>query len=131
MKHAALPLVGMVFASALAASSAFAELVEVQLQPGQSVDRQFTAAPGKFVEVCGKLSKGQTLAWQFDASGPTDFNIHYHLGKDVKTPEQRSAVSAAKGQLQVQVNEDYCWMWTNRGAAAVTIQTRISAERQP
>lgn len=131
MKHAALPLVGMMFAGALAASAAFAELVEVQLQPGQSVDRQFTAAPGKFVEVCGKLSKGQALAWQFDASGPTDFNIHYHLGKDVKTPEQRSAVSAAKGQLLVQVKEDYCWMWTNRGAAAVTIQTRIAAERQP
>ena len=131
MKRAALRRVGLMFASALAAGSAVAELVEVQLQPGQSVDRQFNAPPGKFVEVCGKLNKGQALAWQFDASGPTDFNIHYHLGKDVKTPVQQTAVSAAKGQLLVQVKEDYCWMWTNRGAAAVTIQTRIAAERQP
>jgi len=131
MKGASLPLVGLVFASALAANPASAELVEVQLQPGQSVDRQFTAAPGKFVEVCGKLTKGQPLTWQFDASGPTDFNIHYHLGKEVKTPEQRSAVSTAQGRLQVQIDEHHCWMWTNRSAAAVTIQTRITAERQP
>lgn len=131
MKHAALPLVGLMFASALAANPAFAELVEVQLQAGQSMDRQFTAAPGKFVEVCGKLTKGQALAWQFDASGPTDFNIHFHLGKDVKTPEKQSAVSAAKGRLLVEVDQDYCWMWTNRSAAAVTIQARIAAERQP
>ena len=110
---------------------AAAELVEVPLQPGQSMDRQFTALPGKFVEVCGKLTKGQALAWQFDASGPTDFNIHYHLGKQVKTPEQQSAVSAAKGRLQVQVDEDHCWMWTNRGAAAITIHSRIVAEHQP
>ncbi len=110
---------------------AAAELVEVQLQPGRSMDRKFTALPGKFVEVCGKLTKGQALAWQFDASGPTDFNIHYHVGKDVKTPEQQSAVSASKGRLQVQIDEDHCWMWTNRGAAAVTIQTRIVAEPQP
>ena len=131
MRRATLPLVGLLLSGALVAGSASAELVEVQLQAGQSVERQFTAAPGKFVEVCGKLTKGQALAWQFEASGPTDFNIHYHLGKEVKTPEQRSGVSAAQGRLQVQIDEHHCWMWTNRSAAAVTVQTRITAERQP
>lgn len=111
--------------------AAAAELVEVELRSGQSVDREFTAPPGKGVEVCGKLVKGQSLEWQFDASGPTDFNIHYHLGKQVKYPEKRSAVSASTGRLQVQLDEDHCWMWTNRGAAAVTIRTRIVAQDRP
>ena len=116
---------------ACVASTAQAELVEVVWSSDGTFKQDKQVVAGKFVEVCTKLPVGQKVAWSFDASGPTDFNIHYHQGKDVKTPEQRSAVSAAKGQLLVQVKEDHCWMWTNRGAAAVTIQTRIAAERQP
>jgi hypothetical protein len=115
----------------LGATSAAAELVEVQLQPGQSMQRQFSAEPGQFVEVCAKLAQGQALDWQFDASGRTDFNIHYHLGKKVKYPERRSAVRAAAGRLQVRLDQDHCWMWVNPGAAAVTIKTRIAAQRKP
>ena len=124
-------LLGAVLGAVLVAAPAAAELVEVPLQPGQSMDRQFTAQPAKFVEVCSKLGKGQTLDWQFDASGPTDFNIHYHLGPQVVYPARQSAVTMSKGRLEVPLDQDYCWMWTNPGAGPVTIRARITAATAP
>ena len=124
-------MLSAVLGAVLRATPAAAELVEVPLQPGQSMDRQFTAQPAKFVEVCSKLGKGQTLDWQFDASGPTDFNIHYHLGQQVVYPARESAVKESKGRLDVPLDQDYCWMWTNPGTGPVTIRARITAATAP
>ena len=93
------------------------------------VDRLFTKeasiAPQKFLEVCGALKKGETVAWQFKGSAATDFNIHYHVGKKVSYPQKRKGVAGASGKLAVPIDQDYCWMWTNKGTVPVTMSVTL------
>lgn len=93
------------------------------------VDRSFTKeasiAPQKFLEVCGALKKRETVAWQFKGSAATDFNIHYHVGKKVSYPQKRKGVASASGKLAVPIDQDYCWMWTNKGTVPVTMSVTL------
>jgi hypothetical protein len=84
-----------------------------------------TVAPGRFFEACGTLGAGVAVRWQFEASAPLDFNIHYHEGKDVVYPARLPAVAQATDTLAVKLAHDYCWMWTNRGAAPVKLELRL------
>lgn len=85
-----------------------------------TVDGRFThktqIAAGKFVEICGKVSAGEAVRWSFNADAPLDFNIHYHVGKDVIFPAKRAQVSGGQDVLTAPVAQDYCWMWTNKTA---------------
>ena len=118
MRTAALLLV---LAVPLAAS---AEIVEIKW-----VDGTFThkagIAPKKFIEVCGKQKMGDSVAWQFKGSTETDFNIHYHVGKDVSYPENRKGVASAEGSLLAPLDQDYCWMWTNRSAQLLEMEVSL------
>ena len=93
------------------------------------VDRSFSKeasiAPQKFLEVCGALKKGETVAWQFKASAATDFNIHYHVGKKVTYPQKRKGVASASGRLAVPIDQAYCWMWTNKGSEPVNLSVKL------
>ena len=93
------------------------------------VDRSFTKeasiAPQKFLEVCGALKKGETIAWEFKGSAATDFNIHYHVGKKVSYPQNRKGVASASGKLVVPIDQDYCWMWTNKGSEPVSMSVTL------
>ena len=40
-------------------------------------------APTKILEVCDRSKQGEAITWQFKGSAATDFNIHYHVGKQV------------------------------------------------
>ncbi|MDP9131336.1 MAG: hypothetical protein M3N35_13220 [Candidatus Binatota bacterium] len=105
--------------------SATAELVEVRLAPGTIVERRLTMAPGKFAELCSDLQRGQTVSWQFRANAAMDFNIHYHVDKHVEYPEQRKNVKDASGNLVIEVDQGYCWMWTNRSATQVAVDVTL------
>ena len=50
-----------------------------------------------------------------------DFNVHYHEGKDVRFPAKRAQVSKADGTLDVSVDQDYCWMWANKGETPASL----------
>lgn len=78
-------------------------------------------AAKKFVEVCGKLTQGTKVQWRFEAAAPLDFNVHYHEGTDVRFPAKQAQVSQAQGTLDVSVDQDYCWMWTNKGATGAPL----------
>lgn len=91
----------------------YAEIVDTQWAGG-AFSHKATIAPKKFLEACGKLKIGEVVSWHFNAAAPTDFNIHYHVGKDVVYPEQRKETSRADGILSVPLDQHYCWMWTNR-----------------
>jgi len=101
---------------------AHAEIVELVWGSGGAFTQQKRIAPGKFVEVCGKLPAGANVAWSFEASAPTDFNIHYHQGKDVVFPAKISQVARGQNTLRVKVEQDYCWMWTNKTAEPVLLK---------
>lgn len=112
----------------LVASSAFAaneSLVEIQWNAGNGFPHSAQLAPGKFLEVCGKLSQGQTVGWQFESEAELDFNIHYHQGKDVVFPAKLAKVKQGQDQLKVAFDQDYCWMWSNKGKAAAALKLHL------
>jgi hypothetical protein len=101
-----------------------AEVIDLVWTPAGSFERQLSIAPGKFAELCGALAKGQSVQWSYEASSTLDFNIHYHQGKEVVYPARASA-SRSDGTLAVDAAQDYCWMWTNKSAAAVALLVRL------
>ena len=111
------------------AAPAFAELVEIKWSPDGAASQEFTVAPGKFAEWCGKLRKGEKVTWRYEAAAPLDFNVHYHEGKDVRFPAKHDGAAKAEGTLDVGVDHDYCWMWTNKAAAPVTLKAVLGKPR--
>ena len=81
---------------------------------------------GKFVEVCGKLAVGEGVRWNFTTGAPVDFNIHYHVGKEAVFPAKQAQVSSGRDTLNVTVAQDYCWMWTNKGSAPVSLTVELA-----
>lgn len=82
-------------------------------------------APGKFDEHCVKIEAGRAIAYRFDASTPVGFNIHYHRGKDVLYPVRCDATRRLASTFRAESTDDYCLMWENKGAAAVTVEGRV------
>jgi len=107
------------------APTAHAELVEVVWNRGGAFTQDRQVVAGKFVEFCAKLPAGQKVDWSFETSGPTDFNIHYHVGKEVVFPARMSQVARGQDTLQVKFEQDYCWMWTNKTALPVALKARL------
>ena len=105
----------------LCSTAARADIIDIAWNEQGRFERRVSVAPGKFAEVCGKLARADSVAWRFEASGPLNFNIHYHEGKDVRYPERRGALAGASGRLQVVLDQDYCWMWTNKSGQAVDL----------
>ncbi len=103
-----------------------AEVIDIAWAGDRSFERQVQVAPRKFAELCGRLTRGQRVAWSFEGSAATEFNIHYHEGKKVVFPHKQDAVASASGTLEVPVDQDYCWMWTNKGAAELSLRIRLS-----
>lgn len=117
-------VVGALIFAAANSSPAMADIVDLKWNEGAFAHKS-TIAPKKFLEVCGTLKKGEAVAWLFSAAASTDFNIHYHVGKDVVYPEQRKGVSEEAGTLTVPLDQDFCWMWSNRSDAPIAINIRL------
>ena len=117
-------LAGMLAATASAAAQA--EIIDIAWDAGGRFERTLSVAPGKFAEVCGKLERGLPVAWTFSAERPLNFNIHYHAGKQVVFAARQDGVAAAQGELAVEVDQDYCWMWSNKSAAAVQLRLTLA-----
>ena len=105
--------------------AASAEIVDIKWTDGVFA-HQASIAPKKFLEVCGKQKMGDVVRWTFNGSAPSDFNIHYHVGKDVSYPEDRKGVATAHGALVAPLDQDYCWMWTNRSAQSLEMEVRLT-----
>lgn len=104
--------------------AASAEIAEIKWADGVFTHKA-SIAPKKFLEVCGKQKKGETVNWTFNGTAPTDFNIHYHVGKDVSYPENRKGVASAEGSLVAPLDQDFCWMWTNRAAQPLDLELKL------
>lgn len=117
-----LPASAIIAALSIFASGAIADVVELTWDANGRFERTLAVAPGKFTEACGKLAAGVKVQWHFAASTPLDFNVHYHLGKDVVFPSKLSAVTTAKDTLATKSEEDYCWMWSNQSASVATVK---------
>jgi hypothetical protein len=114
-----------VAASGLSSTAAFADLVEIKWDSAGGYEKTLTIAPAKFAEVCGKLKKGQAIAWSFSGQQPLNFNIHYHEGKKVVFPLKQDNTASLDGTLAVTVDQDYCWMWENKGGAPASLVLKL------
>jgi hypothetical protein len=102
-----------------------AEVISFKLEANPSFKTQVNIQPGKFSEVCGKLKKGNSIRWQFDSSAPLEFNIHYHEGKNVVFPYKMSAIKSGEEELLIYLDQDYCWMWTNKSKEEVKLEMSL------
>ena len=102
-----------------------AEVISFILEANSSFKTQANIQPGKFSEVCGKLKKGNLIRWQFDSSAPLEFNIHYHEGKNVIFPYKMSAIKSGEEELLISLDQDYCWMWTNKSKEEVKLEMSL------
>ncbi len=109
-----IPFVAALTVLLLTGGPAQAEVTDIQWDASGRFDTKALVAPGKFAEICGKLAKGQSVGWVFKAEAPMNFNIHYHEGKKVEFPAKVDGAISAEGQLTVAVDQDYCWMWSNK-----------------
>jgi len=102
-----------------------AEVISFKLEANHSFKTQANIQPGKFSEVCGRLKKGNLIRWQFDSSAPLEFNIHYHEGKNVIFPYKMSAIKSGEEELLISLDQDYCWMWTNKSKEEVKLEMSL------
>lgn len=88
-------------------------------------ERSLTVTEAKFTEVCGKLPASLRLHWEFEASAPLDFNVHCHVGKEVAFPAKLKAVAIARDTRETRIEQDCCWMGTNKSAAAAIVTVKL------
>jgi hypothetical protein len=110
----------------MGAGIARAEVIDLQWQDGGRFERNLTIAPGKFAEICGPLEPGQAIQWSFKADRAVNFNIHYHVDKDVRYPAKTDQVESQQGDLAVDSKQDYCWMWVNKTTTATQLAVTLT-----
>ena len=108
--------------------AANADIVDIKWAGG-TFTHKANIAPKKFLEVCGKQKEGDVVAWKFNGGAPTDFNIHDHVGKEVSYPENRKDVASAEGTLAVALDQDFCWMWSNRSAQVIDVKISLAQNK--
>lgn len=108
-----------------AAPLAQADIVPVTWDAAGRFAHELRVPAGKFVEMCDKLAAGSTVQWAFDATAPVNFNVHYHVGKQVNFPAKSDQVAKGEGVLDVASEQDYCWMWTNKAASDASLKVRL------
>ena len=113
-------------AAIAAAPLAGAQVIDIAWDAQGRLRRDVRAEPGKFVELCGKLSPGTKVQWRFESDAATNFNVHYHVAKDVHFPVKEDGVRKSQGTLDVRIEQDYCWMWTNKGTSPAAIAVELS-----
>jgi len=110
---------------ALLAVDARADVTDIEWDGGGRFERTLSVAPGTFAELCTRLSKGQSVRWTFHADQPLNFNVHYHVGKEVIYAARDDRVREQNGYLEVAEDQDYCWMWTNDGKSPASLKTML------
>ena len=121
------PAASVALALALTAMAprALADIVDIVWDADGRFERSMSVASGKSAELCGKLPANLKVGWNFQASAPLDFNVHHHVGKEVVFSSKLFAVATAKDTLDAKIDQDYCWMWSNKTAAAALIMVKL------
>lgn len=112
-------------AALLAAATVHASVTEIRWDERGGAALRTQVAPGKFAQWCGALRTREVVNWEFEAAEPLDMNIHFHDARIVRYPVQRESVRLWRGTLQAALDQQYCWMWSNRGATPVALQARL------
>jgi hypothetical protein len=119
MNNTRTPLLGILLALAFVPALAADTPIDLSL------------AAGKADEACMKLRVGDTLTWRFDADAPVAFNVHHHVGKDVKMPVDVKTARRHEGRLVADHANDWCLMWTAAQAAPARVKGAWSVTAKP
>lgn len=115
-------LPAMILAACFATAASAAD---IRWSSSDSFDYTATVAPGQTEEVCGTIEPRFPVEWRFTASGPLTFNIHRHSGADVVYAMRSYLTREQNGKFSPTLNYDWCWMWTNESAEAVTFRVDL------
>lgn len=81
------------------------------------------------VEYGGDLKTGEKADSHFEASAPLDFNIHHHVGESGHFAAKEDGVRTSKGELNARSDQDFCWMWTNKSNATISLDVDLKRLR--
>jgi len=56
--------------------------------------------------------------------------VHYHVGKEAVFPFKLSGVAKASDTLDTKIEQDYCWMWSNKSARHAKLGGRVTREQK-
>ena len=120
MSHARSPL--------LAGAMLGAVLLAAHAAAGQPFAKSFahTVKASGVTEECFRLPADGSVGYAFEATGPVDFNIHFHRGNDVEYPVKSDQVRQADARFVAPSAQEYCLMWTNRTAAPLAVSGTLS-----
>ena len=76
------------------------------------------------------LVVGDRVEYEFSATEPVDFNIHYHEGNAVVAPIGREKVYADSGVFVALIAQHYCLMW-EAGVAGAMLDYRVRPRAPP
>ena len=93
-------------------------------------ETEVTLNPSKIHEECMELLPGDVLSYSFNASGPVDFNIHFHEEENISYPVSRKKISSYEGKYSPAKEQMYCLMWTNVKKTAVQLTYAFKVEKK-
>lgn len=105
----------------LYAKTSTAGVLDIHFDQEQRYTMKETLAVGKSLELCGLLAQKKQINWRFESDQKLDFNIHYHVGEAVHFPAKLKQSKTSTGQLNVEQEQTYCWMWTNRSKKSASV----------
>lgn len=88
-------------------------------------EQNLNLRPGKVHESCHKLDAGSKLSYSFQVSSETLFNVHYHMGKEIKYPVAEQQTFKDSGIVYIDITQTYCLMWTNPQEHTVTLRYNV------
>jgi len=88
------------------------------------VVRDHPLGPYDIHEECLRLGVGDRVDYEFSATLPVAFNIHYHEANAVVAPIVRDGVRADSGVFAPRLAQDYCLMW-EAGPAGAAVDYRL------
>jgi hypothetical protein len=117
--------------AALAACIAIAACATDTATPDHpKVVRDHPITPFAIHEECVRLAVGDRVEYEFSATEPVDFNIHYHEGNAVVAPIGREKVYADSGFFVPVIAQHYCLMW-EAGVAGAMLDYRVQPRAPP
>ena len=109
----------------LAATPAQAQAIDVVWPDNGRYSLSNDLPAGQTLELCSKLGSGTRITWAFVGSGPTDFNIRYHLGQLALYSVRLKQATRGQQVLRVAAEQTFCWMWTNTGSTPVALKLSL------
>lgn len=111
---------------AVFASHASASATDIRWSSADTFEHTATLASGKSAELCGTINPRLPVDWKYVGDGPLTFDIHRHSGSEVIYATRSYLTREQNGRFSPTFNFDWCWMWTNETANAVTLRVNLT-----